>query len=84
MAASPPGSASGRRWPRRTKPARSASRNSPPQSAPSGPRPVPSKATPSAGPGAAVLGQAGRDVGVVVLDGEQAAGRSACAQRVER
>ena len=70
MAASPPGSASSRRWPQRVKPARSASRSSPPQMPPSLPRPVPSKATPRAGPGRAVLGQAGGDVGVVVLDGE--------------
>ena len=86
MAASPPGRASGHRWPRRTKPSRSASRISPPQICWSGPRPVPSKATPSAGPGAAVLGQAGGDVGVVVLHGQQrqpaSLGRGA--QRVDR
>ena len=42
-------------------------RSSPPHTVPSGPYPLPSKIAPTAGPGSAVLGQAGGEVGVVML-----------------
>ncbi len=38
---------------------------------PSAPRPVPSKIAPTAGAGDTVLGQAGGEMGVVVLDADE-------------
>ena len=84
IAASPPARASGGGGPD-ARSRQSATRNSPPQSSPAGPQPVPSNATPIAGPGGpAVLGQAGGDVRVVVLDGDagQAAGQRPARRRV--
>ena len=71
IARSPPGSATGSSDPTRRNERRSPSSSSPPQTVPSGPYPVPSKIAPSAGPGLAVLGQARRQVRVVVLDPDQ-------------
>ena len=63
--------------PRARRSPQSPTRNSPPQMVPSAPYPVPSKQTPMAGPRSTVLGEAAGEVGMVVLDRQARAARSA-------